>query len=58
MRRVNATDFKTHLVEFIDLVREEPIEVLRGGKPVGVFLSPDEFAHLRRLDDADRAARE
>jgi PHD/YefM family antitoxin component YafN of YafNO toxin-antitoxin module len=52
MRRVNSTDFKPHFNEFADLVRDGPIEVLRGGKPVGVFLSPDAFAHLQRLDDA------
>jgi PHD/YefM family antitoxin component YafN of YafNO toxin-antitoxin module len=57
MRRVNATDFTTHFGEFVEFVRDEPIEVLRGGKPVGVFLSPDEFAHFRRLADAYWAAR-
>jgi len=57
MRHVNSTDFKTHFDELVDLVREEPIEVRRGGKPVGVFLSPDEFAHFQRLDDAYREAR-
>lgn len=31
--------------------------MLRGGKPVGVFLSPDGFAHFQRLDDAYWAAR-
>lgn len=56
MRQVNSTDFKAHFDEFADLVRDEPIEVLRGGKPVGVFLSPDAFAHFQRLDDAYRAA--
>ena len=57
MRRVNSTDFKTHFGDFVDLVRDEAIEVLRGSKPVGVFLSRDEYEHLRRLDDAYWAAR-
>lgn len=57
MRRINAKDFAAHFGEFVKFVRDEPIEVLRGGKPVGVFLSPDEFAHFQRLDDAYRAAR-
>lgn len=56
MRRVNSTDFKTHFGEFIELAREGPIEVLYGGKPVCVFLSPDEFAHLQRLNDANPLA--
>ncbi|MFO0847848.1 MAG: type II toxin-antitoxin system Phd/YefM family antitoxin [Gemmataceae bacterium] len=56
MRQVNATDFKTHFGEFAVLVRDEPIEVLRGSKPVGVFLSPEEYDHLQRLDDAFWAA--
>lgn len=57
MRHVNATDFKTHFGEFADLVRDEPIEVLRGSKPVGVFLSPEEYEHLQRLEDAYWIAR-
>jgi prevent-host-death family protein len=52
MRKVNSTDFKTHFDEFVDLVRDGPIEVLQAGKPVGVFLSPEEYGHFRRLDDA------
>ncbi len=56
MRQVSATDFKTHFGEFATLVRDEPIEVLRGSKPVGVFLSPEEYDHLQRLDDAYWAA--
>jgi len=43
MRQVNATDFKTHFGEFVGLVRDEPVEVLRGKTPVGVFLSSVEY---------------
>jgi PHD/YefM family antitoxin component YafN of YafNO toxin-antitoxin module len=57
MRQVNSTDFKTHFGEFVDIVRDEPIEVLRGSKRVGIFLSPDEYEHLQRLDDAYWIAR-
>jgi prevent-host-death family protein len=57
MRQVNATDFKTHFGDFVDLVRDEPIEVLRGSKPVGVFVSREEYAHLQSLDDAYWIAR-
>lgn len=57
MRQVNSTDFKAHFDEFVDLAREEPIEVRRGSKPVGVFLSPDDYEHFQRLDDAYWAAR-
>ena len=57
MRQVNSTDFQAHFGEFVDLVRDGPIEVLRGGKPVGVFLSSDTFAHLQLLDDAYWVAR-
>jgi prevent-host-death family protein len=56
MKQVSATEFKAHFGEFVDLVRQEPIEVLRGAKPVGVFLSHDEYEHLRQLDDAYWAA--
>ena len=57
MRQVNSTDFKTHFGEFVDLVRDEPIEVLRGSKPIGVFLSPVEYEYLQRLEDLYWAAR-
>jgi prevent-host-death family protein len=57
MRQVNASDFKNHFGEFIDLVRDEPIEVLRGGRPIGCFISREEYEHLQRLDDAYWAAR-
>ena len=57
MRQVNATDFKTHFGDFVDLVRDEAIEVLRGSKPVGVFISRDEYDHLQSLDDAYWIAR-
>lgn len=57
MRQVNSTDFKTRFGDFVDLSRDEPIEVLRGTKPIGIFMSPDEYEHLQRLDDAYWVAR-
>lgn len=57
MRRVNARDFAAQFEEFVDLARHEPIAVLRDGKPVGVFLSPQEYEHLQRLEDAHWAAK-
>jgi len=52
MRQVNSTDFKSHFGEFVDLARDEPIAVLRGNKRVGVFLSPHEYDHLQKLEEA------
>jgi prevent-host-death family protein len=49
MRKVNSTDFKTHFGEFLNLVRDEPIEILRGSKSVGVFVSNEEYERLQRL---------
>jgi prevent-host-death family protein len=57
MRQVNSTDFKTRFGDFVDLVRDEPIEVLRGSKPVGVFVSREEYEHLQSLEDAYWIAR-
>jgi PHD/YefM family antitoxin component YafN of YafNO toxin-antitoxin module len=57
MRQVNSTDFKTHFGEFVGLVRDEPIEVLRGQTPVGVFLSPAEYEYLQKLEDLYWVAR-
>jgi PHD/YefM family antitoxin component YafN of YafNO toxin-antitoxin module len=52
MRQVNAIDFKTHFGDFVELLRDEPITVLRGGRPVGVFISSEQFEHLQRVEDA------
>lgn len=52
MRRVNAKDFAAQFEVFASLARQEPISVTSGGTAVGVFLSPEEFAHLRQLEDA------
>ena len=57
MRQVNSTDFKTHFGEFVGLVRDEPIEVLRGKTPIGVFLSPVEYEYLQKLEDLYWVAR-
>ena len=57
MLQVNSTDFKTHFGDFANRVRDEPIEILRGSKPVGVFLSREDYDHLTRLDDAYWVAR-
>ena len=57
MRQVSSTDFKGHFGEFIDLVRDEPIEVRRGNRPVGIFLSPEEYQQLLRLEDLYWVAR-
>ena len=57
MRQVNSTDFKGHFGEFIDLVRDEPIEVRRGNRPVGIFLSPQEYEYLAGLEDLYWVAR-
>lgn len=51
MRQVNATDFKNHFGEFLDLARNEPIAVNKLGKPVAVLVSAEEFTYLQRLAD-------
>jgi len=52
MRQVNATDFKNHFGEFLDMAREEAVMVSRSGKPLAVMLSVEEYERLERLDDA------
>lgn len=42
MRRVNARGFAAEFEQFAALAQHGPIEVLRGGKRVGVFLSPED----------------
>lgn len=57
MRQVNATDFKNHFGEFLDLARDEPVQVRRTGKPVAVLVSWAEFEHLQAVEDAYWVAR-
>ncbi len=52
MRQVNATDFKNHFGEFLDMARDEPVQVRRTGRPVAVLLSWEEYEHLQSLEDA------
>jgi prevent-host-death family protein len=57
MRQVNATDFKNHLGEFLDMARDEPVQVRRTGRPVAVLMSWEEYEHLQSLEDAYWLAR-
>lgn len=57
MWQVNATDFKNHFGEFLDMARDEPVVANRSGKPLAVVLSVEEYEHLERLDDAYWIAR-
>jgi prevent-host-death family protein len=57
MRQVNATDFKNHFGEFLDMAKDEALMVNKSGKPMAVVLSLEEYEHLERLDDAYWIAR-
>lgn len=52
MRQINATDFKNHFGEFLDMARDEPVQVRRTGRPVAVLISWEEYEHLQALEDA------
>jgi PHD/YefM family antitoxin component YafN of YafNO toxin-antitoxin module len=52
MRRVNWRDFKEHCDEFLELSKQEPVGILKLGKLLAVMISPEEYEHLQRLDDA------
>lgn len=57
MRQVNSTDFKNHLGEFLDLVRDGPITVNRLGKPAAILISTEQFSYFQRVSDAFQVAR-
>jgi len=57
MRQVNSTDFKNHFGEFLDMARDEPVQVRRTGRPVAVLMSWEEYEHLQSLEDAYWVAR-
>jgi antitoxin Phd len=57
MRQVNSTDFKNHLGEFLEIARDEPVQVRRTGRPVAVLISWEEYEHLQSLEDGYWLAR-
>ncbi|CAN5188162.1 hypothetical protein BH09SUM1_BH09SUM1_06750 [soil metagenome] len=52
MHTVSATEAKTRLGEFLDLSRDEPIAIQRGGKDAAVLISNDEYERLVAIEDA------
>lgn len=60
--KVNATEFKNRLGEYMQKVYQEPIIIDKSGKPSAVLISYDTFQRLCDLEDfywgikADQAA--
>jgi prevent-host-death family protein len=48
--RVSAAELLRHFESFEDKALEEPVEILREGRPSVVLISAEEYARLRRLD--------
>lgn len=56
VRHINATDFKTHLGEYIELTAEGPVVVTRRGEPAAVLVSATEYERLCGLYELFEAA--
>jgi PHD/YefM family antitoxin component YafN of YafNO toxin-antitoxin module len=52
MRQVNWRDFGERFDEFMELSKQKPIGILKRGKLLAVVISPEEYDHLQRLEDA------
>ena len=57
MTTVAATELKNQFGKIIDLARREPVMVQNHGRDTVVIVDHEEFAHLRRLEDAYWGAR-
>jgi prevent-host-death family protein len=57
MKIANATDIKNRFGEYLDLARDEPVEVRKTGRPVAVLLAWKEYERLSALEDTYWALR-
>ena len=48
METVNASHFKTHFGEVLNLASERPVRVKRRGQPATVLLAEDEYQELKQ----------
>ncbi len=46
---VSITEAHNRLAHWLDTTLERPITITRRGKPVGVLVSPEEYARLRQV---------
>lgn len=44
-----ANEAKTHFGELLDRVQREPVQVTRRNRVVGVMVSPEDYAAMRRF---------
>jgi prevent-host-death family protein len=46
---VSITEAHNHLSHWLEKIPDRPITITRHGKPVGVLVSPEEYARLRQV---------
>lgn len=52
MRTISATVFRHRFGEHLERLAREPVTVEKGGRPVAVVVSVQEWERLQALDDA------
>lgn len=57
MKKISATEAKTHLGQHLEAVHAGPVFIEKKDRPVAVLLSMEEYERLRRFEDAYWTAR-
>jgi len=57
MKKVSATEAKTHLGQHLEAIHAGPVVIQKKDRPVAVLLSMDEYDRLRSFEDAYWSAR-
>jgi antitoxin Phd len=58
MQKVTATEFKTRLGKYLEIVLQHPISIIKSGRENAVLLSRQRYDELQNLEDrywAERA---
>ena len=53
----SVKDAKERFDKLLDMAQEEPVAITKHNRPVAVILSPEEYEHFERLEDAYWEAR-
>ncbi len=52
MKTITSTECKTHLGEYLEMVRTEPISIEKTGRAVAVLISRADYDRLTALENA------
>ena len=57
MKTMTARDARNRFGELLDVAQREAVTIQKRGRPIAVLVSPQQYARLETMEDADWAAR-